>query len=415
MPNNSSLTFDRLHAAVAGNAAAVRSVTRLGPVGGPTDKIFPPTYEGGRYATEKRTISGQIVETVLLDSVQSQANRIEQALLTAFQAGSCKIPVLSVQIPRANAIPTTVTALDAPHRLWDAIFRDSRWGGKEFRKSPQGNRLVNARPEDATPFFEYCPTALIFGMWDSTSGEGGVHGNKWARALASEIVGLNAVYGHKTSSRIDPLGITADAARIFRSDKDLWTLDERDAIKEKGKPVLFGTKASKAGKPSAINHGNITPTVSNDGESGGVTISEAVQTTVLSFPQLRRLRFPDPETRKASSERDVAGRTVLAALALFGMALQREEGYFLRSRCHLIPLEPPRNELLGATAHEVQPFSLSAADAQKLFEQAVRQAADVGLTWKAGLIALEPTEKLAELVRRSDEKVQAEGGEDAGN
>ncbi|MGH9631863.1 MAG: hypothetical protein ACRD7E_26455 [Bryobacteraceae bacterium] len=39
-----SLTFSELNAAVAGPAAAIRSVTKLQPVGGPGDRIFPATY-----------------------------------------------------------------------------------------------------------------------------------------------------------------------------------------------------------------------------------------------------------------------------------------------------------------------------------------------------------------------------------
>src|SRR5262249_34084241 len=159
------------------------------------------------------------------------------------------------------------------------------------------------------------------------------------------------------------------------------------AVKEKGKPVPYG-KASKAGKPSAVNHGNITPSVSKEGEPGGVTISEAMQTTVLSLPQLRRLRFPDPETGEPSPERGVAGRVLLAALALYGVALQREEGYFLRSRCHLVPLAPSRLELVGATAQDPESFSLTVEAARAAFEQAREQAKKVGLSWHSGLLKL---------------------------
>ena len=70
------LTYDQLRAAVAGNVAAIRSVVRLEPVGGAGDKVFPPTYAGGVYAVEQRRINGEVFPCVLLDSVQSQANRI---------------------------------------------------------------------------------------------------------------------------------------------------------------------------------------------------------------------------------------------------------------------------------------------------------------------------------------------------
>lgn len=37
-----SLTYDRLHAAVTGEAVGIRSRLELEPLGGPGDKIFPP-------------------------------------------------------------------------------------------------------------------------------------------------------------------------------------------------------------------------------------------------------------------------------------------------------------------------------------------------------------------------------------
>src|SRR5262249_15936895 len=149
----------------------VRIVTRLGGAGGPGDKVFPPTYEGGQYATEKRRLNGQEVETVLLDSVQSQANRMEQALLEACRADKCDMPLLQGRIPRHGG-GTVITTLDAPHRVFDAIFRDSQYQGRRFRDSSLGKRLVEARMDNATALFEVCPTALLFGAWDSTGGGG---------------------------------------------------------------------------------------------------------------------------------------------------------------------------------------------------------------------------------------------------
>jgi CRISPR-associated protein Csb1 len=50
----SPLTLEGVRSALAGSAAAFRLRLRLEPAGGPGDKVFPPTYEGGRYATEER-------------------------------------------------------------------------------------------------------------------------------------------------------------------------------------------------------------------------------------------------------------------------------------------------------------------------------------------------------------------------
>ena len=94
-PNESrALTYDMLAQATAGNVAAVRSIARLQPAGGEGDKVFPPTYQGGRYATERRRIGDEMVDAVLLDSVQSQANRMEQALKRARARGELRFPLI---------------------------------------------------------------------------------------------------------------------------------------------------------------------------------------------------------------------------------------------------------------------------------------------------------------------------------
>ena len=90
---NRVLTYEVLSQAVAGNVAAVRSVSKLQPAGGEGDKVFPPTYQGGQYALERRRIGDDVVDAVLLDSVPSQANRMEQALKRAREGGYSTLPV----------------------------------------------------------------------------------------------------------------------------------------------------------------------------------------------------------------------------------------------------------------------------------------------------------------------------------
>ncbi len=86
----SPLTLAELTSAVGGSAAAFRCRRRLQPAGGPGDKVFPPTFAGAVYAVEERHIPGrdQPATCVLLDSVQSQANRMEQALQEASSTAS---------------------------------------------------------------------------------------------------------------------------------------------------------------------------------------------------------------------------------------------------------------------------------------------------------------------------------------
>ena len=236
------LDLRSLRDAVAGTAAAFRCITDYQPVGGCGDKVFPPTYEGGKYATENRVDpkTGEMRHCVLLDSVQSQANRMEFALLEAHRANRVALPILVTlfdqdELPRKFA----VSSLEAPHRVADALFRDSLLSGVKFRESDTGRVLDKAEVRNAAGLFGLCPTALVFGLWDSTGPRGGL-GAKFQRALVSEIVGYDAVAGVKTSSRIDPAAIQKGAGPVYRTEGGDWTLSRDDAKKgASGRPVLY--------------------------------------------------------------------------------------------------------------------------------------------------------------------------------
>jgi CRISPR-associated protein Csb1 len=420
------LSLTTLQQAVRGNAAAFRCRTTLQPAGGEGTKVFPPTYSGAVYATEKRRLPGrdEPVECVLLDSVQSQANRMEEALQQAVDEGRLRIPVVEVDF--TPYFPGTdkdndmrlldpvgkVGSLQAPHRIADAILRDSQYEGKDFRASEFGKRLGMVSIRDATALFELCPTALVFGMWDSTGPKGGL-GAKFERALVSEIVGIDASYGVKTSSRIDPLGIQLKAGPLYHVEDGGWTLDEAEAKREKKEPATMG----KDGRPSEANHGNVTPSLSerdrqtNEYLAGGVTIAHAEQTTVLSLPALRRLRFP--VNGEYSKERDEAARTSLAALGLCAAALAAESGLDLRSRCLLWPTESLAWELLGRPGEEPQRITLNASDAIELLNEAVEVATGLGLAWRTEPLTLTPSKQLVKLVVKS-QQLAAQQGSDGG-
>jgi CRISPR-associated protein Csb1 len=268
MPNSQikTLNYPELKAAIEGTAAAFRCVMRLEPAGGPDDKVFPPTYLGGVYAIEKRRIKnangeGEIVTCVVLDSVQSQANRLEESLLRAYEAKKLRFPLMVVDFSKQEAGSTQtdpeissvgrITALDAPHRIADAIFRDSVLRAnnqtRPFRQSEEGRSFENANIRNATALFELCPTALVFGTWDSTGSRGGL-GNKFARTLVSEIIGVRAAVGVRTNSRIDPLGI--EKCDLYEDLNGDWTVDLSKAKRnDKGEPIKYGPKGKDKGKP----------------------------------------------------------------------------------------------------------------------------------------------------------------------
>ena len=119
-------------------AAAFRRIQRLQPVGGVGDTIFPPTYplderkdnsqqKGSsqrksrpqRHVFERRhragangasTESGREVVCVLIDSVQSQANRLEDALLEMAGEG-LPLPYATVDFTHAGLEPPDAPSL----------------------------------------------------------------------------------------------------------------------------------------------------------------------------------------------------------------------------------------------------------------------------------------------------------------
>ncbi|MCQ8106238.1 type I-U CRISPR-associated RAMP protein Csb1/Cas7u [Methylomonas sp. SURF-2] len=454
-----TLTLDIIKQAVSSHAAAFRCITEYQPMGGLGDKVFPPTYEGGKYATEKRVDAetGELVDCVLLDSVQSQANRSELALLEVWRTKDSdgkrriQLPIISTEFifndPQYKSF--SVTSLEAPHRVADAIFRDSNILSSpniKFRDSAHGKALNNADTRNASDLFAICPTALIFGIWDSTGPRGGL-GAKFQRALVSEMVGWGVVDGINVESRIDSAGIVRASGPIFRTEDDSWTTNPDLAKRVGNKLALYGlskgnlvaydeNKDQDQGAPSKINHGNIVPNFSYAKDSnnnivlddvvlengkvikkprikGGFTIKKAIQTTVLSLVALRRLRFPINGAVESDNKVDIAARTVLTTLGLLAATLQREQGADLRSRCQLFPQQAFVWELLDVPTEEPKQYVLTGNTAVELFNQAVKEATALGLPWEDE-IKLQPSEDLLALVRKSQEAnmhQSAEGGE----
>ena len=413
--------------------AALRRRQKLQPVGGQGDKIFPPTYPeeprgaGPRHVFERRRIDGAEVWCVLVDSVQSQANRLEEALLAAVRERMIELPYVTVDFTGKEVAGIgEITSLDAPHRVYDAILRDSLLDNQPFMKSYLGLRLAEAKPNDATALLEASPTALLLGAWHST-GEGGGLGAKFPRCLVSEIIAVNTpvdtphdnngrlrfhendvelswrtggvdrvggieavTSGRRTGSRIDPLGILRKV-EVFKG-PDSWDVDAQSA-----------GKGAKKVRPSEINHGNIAPTV----QPLGVTCDFAEHTAVITFGGLRRLGF-------GGGKRDQAGRALLAALGLVALIEQDERGYALRSRCDLVCEGRAPLELVHAGG-SVETVETNREAARRLYADALAAARDSGFSFGREPIRLVPQDKLVEIVRRSQRLALAGEGGEAGD
>ena len=217
------LSFDALRVAVGGGANYLRVGTVLQPADGPGGKVYPPTYAGpersrrsdeARYhIEERRRQGGEVVLAAVLDSVASQANRAEEALLDAYADGRVKVPFVAADFSQGEGdgdydgvLGGWLTSLEASHRVADAAFRECRLGGVSFRGSPVGRRIFASSERDAADMYRYCPSVLVFGEWDSQGGDAS-RGHKFERRVVSEIVAVGVVVGRASSSRLDPLRI----------------------------------------------------------------------------------------------------------------------------------------------------------------------------------------------------------------
>ena len=405
-----------------GEDAAFRRVRWLQPVGGQGDKIFPPTYPPERrgapprHVFERRRIKDGEVWCVLIDSVQSQANRLEEALLAATEEegddGQVPLPCVTVDFRGVGLEPLErITSLDAPHRVYDAILRDSLLNDTPFMQSEEGPPACGG---------EACRRDGIAGVvahrspvraWHS-QGEGGGLGAKFPRALVSEIMGISTpveeiaansrtggvearTFGRRTGSRIDPLGILRKVEVYKGASASDWSTTDKN---EAGKGAK---KVWRKVRPSEINHSNIAPTV----EPLGVTCDHVEHRATITLAGLRRLRF-------GGGERDAAGRALIASLGLLALAEQDARGYALRSRCDLVcdgaaPLELVHAD--GSTA----PLELDRKATRALYREAYAQAKAAGFEFRS--LILKPQDKLVEIVRRSRQLALEGQGEEGGS
>lgn len=382
---------DRILASVA-ERQVIRYIVRLQPAGGVGDKVFPPTYppprgqEGTRYAEETRWISqgtGDPAPTncILVDSVPSQANRLEEHALRSRAA--LGLPDIQVRFTGlANETPLSV--MEAPHRVFDALLRDSELGAEPFRNSTIGQSLINSTTSNATALLQYAPLTLLLGGWDSRRRSGAF---RLARALTSEIIAVDAHVGVTSASRMDPKEIVSKAGEGRIKEED----DQAIAFS-----LLPESSPKTKTRPSEIGHGNIAPSIN---ALGGVTCRYVEQIAVISLAQLRRLSFPVDGGN--TEQQNQFGRALLAALGLALLDSQYQEGYSLRSRCMLVPEDEPKVELIGPTSKDVEQLKLSRGQAIEAFKALCNRAMAAGLPVSDQVVELTASAKLEELIRES--------------
>jgi CRISPR-associated protein Csb1 len=302
-----------------------------------------------------------------------------------------------------NPLPS-LTSLDVPHRLADAILRDSLLpDGTRFSKSQYAQQWGRSNLWNATAVYKLCPTGLVFGMWGSPDKPGGL-GAKFERAFVSEVVAVDVVRNSREGASPDEVQTRKDLTNVragFRIDP---LNASRNIPVKQNEDGSFQVGAGKL-RPSEINHGNIPFATQNS----GIRFRYAEQITVVSLGALRKLRFP-LDGRDDAQIND-AGRTALAALGLCAGVLASEMSTSLRSRCHLWPVEEREWELLDKPAQPPRKFRMNGDQAIALLNDAVAAAKQVNLGWMDDKLTLKPSPELVELVRQSQELAAREKGD----
>jgi len=299
--------YDELSQAVK-NAAGLSVNAKLSALDGSTH-VLPPTYANAPYKHNMTEPDGSGVSAwVSIDSAASFANRVEERLERSY-------PDLAPLRVHVDAEGCTLSTLQMPHRVFDAILRDSLLEGIEFRKTAIGRAVTRASASDAAALLKYDPSVLLLGGWDSTAlGGGRGRERKWPAALSVEITGRNARIIRRAGGRLDPLGITLDAGRVIREGDRYRLVPEGEA------------PPTDAERPSEINHGNIAPSL----DPKGVLVESIELSGALSLSRLRRYRFGGDE---ASNQ---AARLFLTCMGVYGVAAVLEDGLDLRRDCELV-------------------------------------------------------------------------------
>ena len=260
--------------------------------------IYPSTFADVGHnliAHEKQTGKANAVQ---IDSIGSFANRIESEL-----AELNLLPVIRTTVGGRN-----ISVNELPHRIYDAILRDSLVNDIPWRQSEIGRAVLGSTISNATSLYSYAPLTLLLGGWDSHGGDAG-SGAKIARSVSCEIWGYGVQTAKHCTQRLDPLKITSDSEKHSIVDGIL-------------SPDVNGKK------PSELGHGDVPGS-----DPKGVFVDRIELNGAVSLTRLGRYHFPD-ENGEITPERDNAARNVLVQLALVGIARVMDR-LDLRSGCEL--------------------------------------------------------------------------------
>ena len=380
----STITLQHLlDACSPGGASVLTSVTPLEPAAGPHASVAPAKFVSGSksvFAYERRFWNGEAVTAVLIDSKQSQNNRLEAVVSAAIADGD---PVLT-RTPRIELRfedGQVYSDLDLPHRAFDGQIRAGTINGEPVTSVEEYRKLRDATLNHARPLLEHSPMTLLLGGWDASRKS---HQGRYRSILVGEIIGIladqdggaEANQSKRGGARIDPLGARIQLDRAGRK-------AIADAQKEELSKKTYDNSIGKNEKEglARLGIGAIPPSLE---QLGGVTCQAIIRSHVLSFAALRALRFDSP-----TPEGDIACRALMAALALNGLARSDAE-LLLRANCDLVETGPAVVTLDQRYGQKESFEPLSIDQAQELLSAAIDHAIQAAnLTWDGSILVVE--------------------------
>lgn len=262
----------------------------LMPVEGTDGVLFPATFAAGDNFPGGYNIDGDPngSNVCLIDSVGSQANRIESIFTKQKYAGL--VPQIVIK-----AGDKLVNIVDAGHRAGDAIVRCS-----SLKDTIDGAFLASIKG-DAEPLAKIAPTSLVFGVWNSRGEKGSQE--RRPRLIASTIRAFNV--RRLTRSAVYNAPVDYSVFDVF---------SEEDKQKAEGDPKKM---LSKRGFVNALASGT----------HGGVIAADIRRDATLGLAALRLLAAKTPE-------KTLALRRYILGLAL--TAFTHNPSGYLRQGCLLV-------------------------------------------------------------------------------
>lgn len=317
------------------DVAAIVIRERLRPVQGARGVFFPPTfaatgrgksdYQIDRFARaddpEGAHKDGVIASRCTVDSVPSQANRLEARLLKYSGTSIPKVTITGSRVGQGS-----IDLLEVGHRVGDAVVRYSKNGDKDGFE-PFEAALQSYVKGDAAPLTRLAPTSLVFGHWDSRDSWDSARSaprkstkSKARRLIRSEIVAYNVLRVTKRSqywSSIDP-EVSQELEQILKEAKEAAQEDPNTK-----------NPASQQG---------MTDVPAPESPGGVIAFGPIERTAIIALSGVRALAtFRDskqPGVNEIDKEKTLALRRYLFALALASAA---DPGVWdLREGCILV-------------------------------------------------------------------------------